>query len=242
MGRSGTDVAREASSLVLLDDNFATIVVAVREGRRIYDNIRKFVRYALTGNSSEIWIIFLAPFLGLPIPLLPIHILWVNLVTDGLPGLALAAEPAERGIMQRPPRPPQESLFAGMLPHIFGMGLLIAGLCLLLQAGSIYIGDTHWQTMVFTTLTLSQVAYVMAIRSESESLFRIGLLSNLPLLGAVVLTFVLQLLIIYVPWLNPVFKTQPLNAVELMVCLGAAGMAFAVAEIEKAWSNRKRER
>ncbi|MBL0124779.1 MAG: cation-translocating P-type ATPase [Betaproteobacteria bacterium] len=240
MGRSGTDVAREASSLVLLDDNFATIVVAVREGRRIYDNIRKFVRYALTGNSSEIWIIFLAPFLGLPIPLLPIHILWVNLVTDGLPGLALAAEPAERGIMQRPPRPPQESLFAGMLPHIFGMGLLIAGLCLLLQAGSIYIGDTHWQTMVFTTLTLSQVAYVMAIRSESESLFRIGLLSNLPLLGAVVLTFILQLLIIYVPWLNPVFKTQPLSAIELMVCLGAAGMAFAVAEIEKAWSNRKR--
>lgn len=112
MGQGGTDVAREASSLVLLDDNFAIIVAAVREGRRIYDNIRKFVRYAMTGNSGEIWTIFLAPLLLLPIPLLPIHILWVNLVTDGLPGLALAAEPAERGIMQRPPRAPRESLFA----------------------------------------------------------------------------------------------------------------------------------
>lgn len=135
MGQGGTDVAREASSLVLLDDNFATIVAAVREGRRIYDNIRKFVRYAMTGNSGEIWTIFLAPLLLLPIPLLPIHILWVNLVTDGLPGLALAAEPAERGIMQRPPRAPRESLFAhGMWQHILGVGLLIGGLCLAVQA------------------------------------------------------------------------------------------------------------
>ncbi len=242
MGKSGTDVAREASSLVLLDDNFATIVVAVREGRRIYDNIRKFVRYALTGNSGEIWVIFLAPFLGLPIPLLPIHILWVNLVTDGLPGLALAAEPAERGIMQRPPRPPRESLFAGMLFHIFGMGLLMAGLCLLIQAGSIVSGLAHWQTMVFTTLTLSQVAHVMSVRSESEFLFRIGLRSNLPLLGAVLLTLVLQLFIIYVPMLNLIFHTEPLSAAELLVCFGAAAMVFAVAEAGKLWRVKSQDR
>ncbi len=242
MGRGGTDVAREASSLVLLDDNFATIVAAVREGRRIYDNIRKFVRYAMTGNSGEIWTIFLAPLIGLPIPLLPIHILWVNLVTDGLPGLALAAEPAEHGIMQRPPRPPQESLFAhGMWQHILWVGLLLGGLCLLVQAWALSTGHAHWQTMVFTVLTLGQMAHVLAIRSETESLWRLGLGSNRPLLGAVLLTFVLQLATIYVPVLNPIFKTEPLSLAELSICLGAAAVVFIAVEIEKLWLRRKRQ-
>ena len=242
MGRGGTDVAREAASLVLLDDNFATIVAAVREGRRIYDNIRKFVRYAMTGNSGEIWTIFLAPMMGLPIPLLPIHILWVNLVTDGLPGLALAAEPAERGIMQRPPRPPQESLFAhGLWQHILWVGLLIGGLCLLVQAWATSTGSAHWQTMVFTVLTLSQMAHVLAIRSETESLWRLGLGSNRPLLGAVLLTFVLQLATIYVPVLNPIFKTEPLSLVELLICLAASAVVFVAVEIEKVWLRRKRQ-
>ncbi|HEX2530282.1 MAG TPA: cation-translocating P-type ATPase, partial [Burkholderiaceae bacterium] len=151
MGKGGTDVAREASSLVLLDDNFATIVGAVREGRRIFDNIRKFIRFAMTGNSAEIWVIFLAPFLGLPVPLLPIHILWINLLTDGLPGLALAAEPAEKNIMQRPPRPPGESVFAhGMWQHIVWVGLTIAAASLFAQAWTIHTGSANWQTMVFT--------------------------------------------------------------------------------------------
>ena len=228
-------MAREASSLVLLDDNFATIVAAIREGRRIYDNIRKFVRYAMTGNSGEIWTIFLAPLLFLPIPLLPIHILWVNLVTDGLPGLALAAEPAERGTMRRPPRAPDESLFAhGMWQHILFMGLLIAGLCLAVQAWALHTGHAHWQTMVFTVLTLAQMAHVLAIRSESEPLWRLGLCSNRPLLGAVLLTFLLQLATIYVPFLNPIFKTQPLSLSELLICLGAAAAVYGAAEIEKA--------
>ena len=241
MGLSGTDVAREAASLVLMDDNFSTIVAAVREGRRIYDNIRKFVRYAMTGNSAEISTIFLAPLLGLPIPLLPIHILWINLVTDGLPGLALAAEPSERGIMRRPPRAPKESLFAhGMWQHILWVGLLLAGLCLLVQAWALSAGHAHWQTMVFTVLTLGQMAHVLAIRSETESLFRLGLSSNAPLLGAVLLTFVLQMATIYVPLLNPVFKTQPLTLVELLVCLGAACVVFFAVEIEKVWLRRRR--
>ncbi|HSW04383.1 cation-translocating P-type ATPase, partial [Aquabacterium sp.] len=212
MGRGGTDVAREASSLVLLDDNFATIVGAVREGRRIFDNIRKFIRYALTGNSGEIWVLFLAPLAGLPIPLLPIHILWVNLVTDGLPGLALAAEPAERGVMQRPPRPPQESVFAqGLWQHALWVGLMIGGLCLGVQAwalaGANGVANAHGQTLVFTVLTLAQMAHLLAIRSERESLFSQGLLSNRPLLAAVALTLALQMATIYVPWLQPIFRT-----------------------------------
>ena len=241
MGLGGTDVAREAASLVLLDDNFATIVKAVREGRRIYDNIRKFVRYAMTGNSGEIWTIALAPMLMLPIPLLPIHILWVNLVTDGLPGLALAAEPAECGIMQRAPRAPSESLFAhGMWQHILGVGLLLGGLCLGIQAWAISNGHAHWQTMVFTVLTLGQMAHVMAIRSESEPLWRLGLSSNKPLLGAVLLTFALQMATIYVPVLNPIFKTQPLSLSELALCLVAASIVWLAVEIEKAWRRSHR--
>jgi Ca2+-transporting ATPase len=242
MGESGTDVAREAASLILLDDNFATIVKAVREGRRIYDNIRKFVRYAMTGNSGEIWTIALAPLLMLPVPLLPIHILWVNLVTDGLPGLALAAEPAERGVMQRPPRSPTESLWAGGLwQHVLAVGLLLGGLCLGIQAWAISWGHANWQTMVFTVLTLGQMAHVMAIRSESEPLWRLGLASNRPLLGAVLLTMALQMATIYVPWLNPIFKTQPLTMAELALCLGAAALVWVVVEIEKAWRRQHRQ-
>ena len=234
MGRIGTDVAREASSLVLLDDNFATIVVSVREGRRIFDNIRKFVRYAVTCNSAEIWTIFLAPFFGLPVPLLPIHILWINLVTDGLPGLALAAEPAERGVMRRKPRPPGESILAhGLGAHAVWVGLLMAGITLGTQAVAIGYDYGHWQTMVFTVLTLSQMAHVLAIRSEHDSLFRQGLLSNPPMLMAVASTFALQLAVIYVPSLNRVFHTEPLTWPELLVCIALASIILFAVEIEK---------
>jgi Ca2+-transporting ATPase len=234
MGVTGTDVAKEAAHMVLLDDNFATIVKAVREGRRIFDNIRKFIKYTMTSNSGEIWTIFLAPFLGLPIPLLPIHILWINLVTDGLPGLALAAEPEERGLMRRPPRPPGESIFAhGMWQHMIWVGLLMGAASLFTQAFAIHNGSGHWQTMVFTVLTLSQLGHVLAIRSERDSLFTQGIASNLPLAGAVVLTFGLQLATIYVPALNPIFKTAPLTAVELVFCLAMSSAVFVAVEIEK---------
>jgi Ca2+-transporting ATPase len=243
MGRGGTDVAREAAGLVLLDDNFATIVAAVREGRRIFDNIRKFIRYTMTSNSGEIWVLFLAPLLGMPISLLPIHILWINLVTDGLPGLALAAEPAERGVMQRPPRPPQESVFAhGLWQHALWVGLLMGGLCLGVQAWALAVGNAHWQTMVFTTLTVAQMAHVLAIRSETDSLFRIGLFSNRPLLGAVALTLLLQLATIYVPVLQPIFHTQPLAAMELALCFGCAALLFGAVECEKLWLRRRAAR
>ncbi len=239
MGRNGTDVAREAAGLVLLDDNFATIVAAVREGRRILDNIRKFVRYAMTGNAAEIWTIALAPLAGMPIPLLPIHILWINLVTDGLPGIALAAEPAERGVMQRPPRPSRESIFSrGLWQHIVWVGLLMGGVTLATQAWALSSGSAHWQTMVFTVLTLSQMAHVLAVRSERDSLFTQGLASNRPLLGAVALTVALQMATIYVPALQTVFKTEPLSAAELLLCLALSCLTFLAVEAEKALVRR----
>ena len=239
MGKGGTDVAREAAHMVLLDDNFATIVHAVREGRRIFDNIRKFIKYTMTSNSGEIWTIFLAPFLGLPIPLLPIHILWINLVTDGLPGLALANEPAERGVMRRPPRAPNESIFAhGMWQHIVWVGLLMGGVSLLAQAWGYTTGRAHWQSMVFTVLCLSQLGHVLAIRSETESLFSIGAFSNRFLIWTVIATVLLQLATLYVPDLNTVFKTQPLEADELLLCLAASTVVFWGVELEK-WAVRK---
>jgi Ca2+-transporting ATPase len=234
MGITGTDVAKQASSMVLLDDNFATIVKSVKEGRRIYDNIRKFIRYLLSTNSGELWTLFLAPFLGLPIPLLPIHILWINLVTDGLPALALSVEPEEGDVMKRPPSKPQESLFArGLGIQVVWVGLLMGAVTLSLQAWAIHVGDVHWQTMVFTVLCLLQLGAVMAIRSEKESLFRRGILTNIPLLLSVFAALVLQLATIYVPSLNPIFKTQPLSAGELALVLVLSSIIFFALEINK---------
>ncbi len=233
MGITGTDVAKEASDMVLLDDNFRSIVGAVREGRHIFDNIRKFIKYALAANSGEIWTILLAPLVGLHIPLLPIHILWINLVTDGLPGLALSSEPAEENIMRRPPRAPSESIFAdGLGIHIVWVGLVMGAATLFTQA----YADTngmHWQTMVFTVLCLSQMGNVLAIRSDRRSIFSMGLMSNKPLLGAVLLTFALQMATIYVPFLHPVFKTDTLTLGELALALAIASISFWGIEFEK---------
>jgi Ca2+-transporting ATPase len=234
MGITGTDVARQASSLVLLDDNFATIVGAVREGRKIYDNLRRFIRYAVTTNSSELLIMLVAPLLGLPIPLLPLQILWINLVTDGLPGLALAAEPEERNIMNRPPRPPNESIFArGLGVHVVWVGCLMAGLAVGTQFLAVRFGIASWQTMVLSVVTFSQLAHVMAIRSETESLFKLGLLSNKPLLGSVVLMILFQIAVIYTPILDKLFNTRPLRPIELAWTLLCGLVVFLAVEIEK---------
>jgi Ca2+-transporting ATPase len=238
MGRIGTDVAREASAMVLLDDNFASIVAAVREGRRIYGNIRKFIKFVLAGNAGEILTLLVAPLLGLPIPLLPIQILWVNLVTDGLPGLALAVEPEEKGNMQRPPRPTGESFFSGGLgKHIVWVGCLIGGLTILTQAWAVASDWPHWQTMVFSVLSFAQLFHVMAIRSD-ESLFKVGLRSNRPLLGAVLVGVALQLAAVYVPACNEIMKTQPLTAGELVLCVLLSGTVFVAVEFEK-WLARR---
>jgi Ca2+-transporting ATPase len=240
MGITGTDVAKEASAMILLDDDFASIVRAVREGRKIYDNLRRFIRYALTTNSAEIWLIFLAPFLGLPMPLQPVQILWINLVTDGFPGLALAAEPEERDVMRRPPRPPRESVFAhGLGLHVIWVGVLMGALSIGTEAWTTHLGVTAWQTMVFTVLCFSQLAHVLAIRSERESLFSQGLLSNRPLLLAVLLTSGLQLAAIYAGPLSGLLKTEPLDRLELLLCIATASVIFFAVEVEK-WIKRSR--
>jgi Ca2+-transporting ATPase len=239
MGERGTDVAREAADMVLLDDNFATIVAAVREGRRIYDDIRKFIKYTMTSNSGEIWTLFLAPFLGLPIPLLPIQILWINLVTDGLPGLAFSAEPAERGVMQRPPRPPNESIFAhGMWQHMLWVGLLIGALSISAQAWGYARGVEYWQTMVFTTLVIAQLFHALAIRSSRDPIWRVGITTNPHLLGAIALTVAAQFTVIYVPALNPIFKTAPLPIADLLTCFALGSLVLAAVEAEK-WLRRQ---
>jgi len=175
----------------------------------------------------------------LPIPLLPIHILWINLVTDGLPSLALAGEPAEKDIMQRAPRAPSESVFAhGLWQHIVWVGLLMGAIALITQAWAYHTGSAHWQSMVFTVLSLSQLGHVLAIRSERLSLFSQGPFSNRGLFGTVALTFVLQMATLYWPALNPIFKTEPLDADELLLCVALSSVVFLAVEAEK-WMVRR---
>jgi Ca2+-transporting ATPase len=234
MGINGTEVSKEASSMILLDDNFATIVLAVKHGRRIFDNILKFVKYIMTGNSGEIWAIFLAPFFGFPIPLLAIHILWINLVTDGLPGLALASEPAEPNIMKSAPRDSRLNIFSGsMAVHILWVGLLMGLVTIGIQAWSINNKLIHWQTMAFTVLCFSQMGHVMAIRSREKSLFSIGVFSNRPLIIALLITVSLQMAIVYITFFNSVFKTTPLTLKELALTIAVSSVVFWAVELEK---------
>ncbi|MBC7889827.1 MAG: cation-translocating P-type ATPase [Ferruginibacter sp.] len=242
MGITGTDVSKESADMILLDDNFATIVKAVREGRRIYENIRKFILYVLSCNLGEILTVFLAPLLGLAIPLLPIHILWINLVTDGLPGLALVAEPAERDIMDRPPRPPKENLFAGgLISRILMTGSLMTIAAIFIQwwtMNQAYDVKTQ-QTAVFTTLCFVQLGNALSVRSVYHSMFSAGIFANRGMWGAIILTVVLQLLIVYVPFLQIIFKTAPLDwhvmGVILLVVLGC----ITCIELLKLISKRK---
>ncbi len=239
MGISGTDVAKQSSSIILLDDNFGSIVRAVREGRKIYDNLRRFVRYAVTTNMAEIMIILLGPFLGLPIAFLPIQLLWINLLTDGLPGIALAAEKAETNVMKRPPRPPAEGIFAhGMGWHVLLVGFLMAAITLTVQRLNLHHEESHWRTLAFTVLCFSQLAHVLVIRSENASIFKIGVFSNKPLFIAVMITFILQLGTIYIPWMNQIFHTSPLTWHELLMIMAASSLIIFAVEIEK-WLRRR---
>jgi len=238
MGITGTDVSKEAAHMILLDDNFATIIKAVREGRRIFDNIRKFIKYTMTSNSGEVLTIFFALLIGLPIPLLPIQILWINLVTDGLPGLAFAAEEAEENILKRLPRKTNESIFSGGVGiHILWVGVLMGAICTATQGWAIHAGNEKWMTMVFTVLSISQMGHALAIRSDWKSLFKQGVFGNKQLVGAVLLTLGLQMAVIYIPFLQDIFSTQALSIKELLLCLGLSSIVFWAVEIEK-WFKR----
>jgi P-type Ca2+ transporter type 2C len=242
MGITGTDVSKAAADMILLDDNFATIVKAVKEGRRIYENIRKFIRYVLSCNLAEILVIFTAPLLGFAIPLLPIQILWINLVTDGLPGLALVAEPEEKDIMNQPPRPPKENLFAGgLIAAILITGGILAVAALFIQWWGIQQGyDVLTQhSMVFSTLCFVQLGNALSVRLAHRSIFTKSFFNNRAMWGAILLTIGLQLLIMYVPFLQPIFKTTALSW-EIMLMIGGVTLAsLLVIELFKYVSNRK---
>jgi Ca2+-transporting ATPase len=242
MGIAGTDVTKEASDMVLLDDNFATIVYAVEEGRVIYDNIRRFVKFSIAGNIGKVAVMLLAPLvLGMAVGLQPLQLLWLNLMTDGLLGLGLGVEPAEKGTMKRPPRDPKAGIFSeGMGIHVLWVGGLIGVVALL--AGWLTLGrpDNTWQTMIFTTLAFLQVGQALASRSSRESLFTQGLRSNPLLLALAVLTIALQLLVIYVPFLDQFFDVVPLSAPDLLLAAALGTVVFWVIEIEK-WLLRRSE-
>ncbi|MCX7832376.1 MAG: calcium-translocating P-type ATPase, PMCA-type [Actinobacteria bacterium] len=235
MGVTGTEVAKEVSDMILLDDNFATIVKAVREGRRLYENIRKFIKYTMGSNTGEIVSIILAPLIGLPIPLKPVHILWINLVTDGLPGLAMAFEKEEPDVMEKPPRPLNQSIFAENLGwHIIWVGFLLGIITLAaFQLSHIFGWHKEATTIAFSVLCLAQLGHAFAIRSHKYSTFSLGFFSNRMLTISVALTFILQMALIYVPFLNIAFKTVPLSLPQLALILLFSTFIFIAVEIEK---------
>ncbi len=231
MGISGTDVTKEASSMILMDDNFATIVAAVEEGRVIYDNIRKFIRYLLSCNLGEVLTMFLATLFYLPNPLSPIQILFVNLATDGLPAIALGVDPPDKDIMDQQPREKEESIFArGLWSKIVIRGSLI-GICTLLSfmVGRYYKYDLDTcRTLALTTLVMSQLIHVFECRSERHSIFEIKIFTNPYFVGAVAISMIMVLSILYIPFLPGVFNTVALNIGQWMLVLFFSGIIFII--------------
>lgn len=226
MGRRGTEVARQAADLVLADDNPATIVSAVEEGRRVYANVRRFLLYALAGGTAEILVMLLGPFLGMPLPLLPAQILWINLLTHGLPGVALGAEPVAPGTMRHPPRPPAESVLgAGLWPRILFMGAFVATVTL---AAGVWARETGrpWQSMLFLILGATQLGVALGSRA------RPGTLANPFLLVAVGAALTLQAAGVYLPPLRELLGTEPLPPIDLVVACLVSGLGHVVMRLQ----------
>lgn len=232
MGKMGTDVAKEASSMILLDDNFATIVAAVKEGRIIYDNIRKFIRYLLACNLGEMILMGIAAFFAMPIPLVPIQILWINLVTDGLPALALGVDPPDDDIMKRLPRESQESIFSrGLGLEILLSGLLIGISCLACFMLSLNLtsGDIEKaQTMAFATIIVAELLYAFESRSEYKNAYEAGFFENKYLVLSTIISFLLMIVVIYNPFLSSILKTEPLNWADWFLVMGFSMVGFVI--------------
>ncbi len=240
MGITGTDVTKDAADIVLRDDDFATIVGAVHEGRVVFENIRKFIRNILSGNVAEVAVMIVAPLLGMPIPLLPLQILWLNLVTDGLPAMALAVEPAEPGVLKQPPTPLTASLFGDDGGRaILRRGAALSVLVLLPTFVLWKTGDAAWQTVLFTSIAAAELAGGFAMRSERASLRAIGLLSNRPMVLAVAATLGLQVLLVTVPVLRDTLGLEPLAASHWVLVAAIAVAYLAVVELDKAWHGRR---
>ena len=243
MGITGTDVAKGAADMVLLDDNFNTIVAAVEEGRIIFDNIRRFIKYLLTCNTSEIAVMIIGSLAGLPLPLLPLQILWMNLVTDGLPALALAVEVGEKDVMKRPPETATRSVFGhGIVPFILVIGILMSLVSLASSWAFWQQGNPAWQTILFTTLVFSQLAVALEARSEAQSILKIGFFTNRSMVWAILLTVSLQLGVIYLPFAQGIFSTTSLTAQELGLTLAVSLVVILLIEIQKWFSRRRRAR
>ena len=242
MGINGTDVTKEAASMVLADDNFATIVAAVEEGRGIYDNIRKFIRYLLSCNLGEVLTMFIASIIGLPLPLLPVQILWVNLVTDGLPAMALGVDPNDHNIMNRQPRNPRESVFSrGLSRKIIARGLQIGISTVLVFAAVYFLKNdlAEARTMAFCTLVFTQMFHVFDCRSEIFSIFEIGLFKNKYLIAATSCSIFMQLMVVYNPFMREIFATVPLTISDWFIILCVSGWTFMIGAVKHMFSRRR---
>jgi len=234
MGIVGTDVAKEAADMVLTDDNFATIVAAVEEGRRIFANILKAIQFLLSCNIGEIFVLLVATLLNWPEVLLPIHILWVNLVTDSLPALALGVDPAEKDIMDRKPRDPNSRVFdSGMVRRILYQGIMVGGLTLAAFRIGLRTSLQVGETMAFAVLALSQLVHSLNMRSNRHSIFKVGLGSNPQLIGAICLSGLLQIAVVTVPFLSGIFKVAPLAAEHWLEVALLSLAPLAIVEIVK---------
>jgi len=237
MGLTGTDVTKEAADMVVTDDNFASIVSAVEEGRTVYANILKAVHFLLSCNVSEILVMLVATLVGSPLPLLPIQILWINLVTDGLPALALAVDPPEPDVMCRPPLDPRAPVLEGRLVLMGSQGILLASVAVLAFALSFYVqGQSVEQarTLTFVVMVLAQLFHAFACRSTQHSILTLGILTNGALVAAVVVSAALQWLIVQLTWTQDIFKVVPLDADHWLLAVALSLAPLVLGEVRKA--------